>query len=103
MALSAGLDSDFLNLPINLVFFDEDEACLFPNKDLVELWRTTQSDLLIFVEEDHPSCLVTTQRQKEGKSLFNLFDFTVGGELGRRYLKEMMSRPSKSVAEIERR
>lgn len=76
----------------------------FSDINLVKLWPTTQSDLLIFVEEDHPSCLVTTQKQKEGKSMFNLFDFTESGEqLGRRYLKEMISKPSADKNEIIKR
>ena len=57
--MSINLDRDLLKLPIKLIFVDTDEAIMFPNKDLVELWSTTQSDLQIFVEEDHPSCLVT--------------------------------------------
>lgn len=60
---------------------------------------TTQKDLLIFVEEDHPSLLVNTYRQKEGRSLFNLFDFTANGDAGRgrNYLREMMSKPSSDI------
>ena len=33
----------------------------------------------------------------------NLFDFTVSGELGRGYLREMMSKPTASVKEINKR
>lgn len=47
-------------MPIKLVIANEDDACLISSKDLADLWPTTKSDLLIFVEEDHPSCLVTT-------------------------------------------
>jgi hypothetical protein len=41
MAMTVGVNTGFVHLPISLIFVDEDEACMFSNKGLVELWSTT--------------------------------------------------------------
>ena len=62
-----------------------------------------QKDLKIFQRAEHPSFLILShEMNKEGFSLFNIYDFTVTPD-GRSYLKKMMMQPLLDIKLIQER
>ena len=91
--ISNSLDPEFNKEAINL--FEQSQSLLEDRKLFAGISKSTQVDLGIFKEHQHPSFQVHSWvKAKEGFSLFNMFDFTVTIQ-GKNYLKQIFSNPLK--------